>query len=365
MGMAICLFFRNQTFVMAPGFWWLALSMSFSPALQAQSGNLFESDEVLTITLSGPLNELLRDRTGDPRYFDVTLSYTAEAGGEVEIPLRARTRGNFRRMAANCEYPPLLLNFSKNVSKNSIFSQQDKLKLVTPCRGDGYVVREYMVYTLYNQITPLSFKARLVKVVLNDPALKSKLQQPFYGILLEEEDQMAERNKMVSIDRQLVKPERTQADNFLTMAVFQYLIGNTDWSVQYRQNIKLISPDTLARPVTVPYDFDHAGIVGAPYAKPAEALQLSSTRQRRFRGYCISDMAHFEKVITHYNHVKEELYSVYTSGTLLDENYVKSTLKYLDDFYKTINDSKKVKEEFQYPCRKDGTGNVVIRGLKN
>jgi hypothetical protein len=170
---------------------------------------------------------------------------------------------------------------------------------------------------------------------------------------------------MVSIDRQLVKPERTQADDFLTMAVFQYLIGNTDWSVQYRQNIKLIAPDTLAWPVTVPYDFDHAGIVGAPYAKPAEALQLSSTRQRRFRGYCISDMAHFENVITHYNKIKEELYSVYTSETLLDENYVKATLKYLDDFYKTINDPKKLKEEFQYPCRKDGTGNVVIKGLKN
>ena len=36
----------------------------------------------------------------------------------------------------------------------------------------------------------------------------------------------------------------------------------------------------------VPYDFDFAGMVDAPYATPPAAIPLSSVRVRRYRGYC-------------------------------------------------------------------------------
>lgn len=55
--------------------------------------------------------------------------------------------------------------------------------------------------------------------------------------------------------------KRTQNEAYLTMAVFQYFIGNTDWSVEYQQNIKLLAIDSTSIPTTVPYDFDHAGTV--------------------------------------------------------------------------------------------------------
>ena len=42
---------------------------------------------------------------------------------------------------------------------------------------------------------------------------------------------------------------------------FEYMIGNTDWSVEYLQNIKLATVDSNSAPITIPYDFDHAGIV--------------------------------------------------------------------------------------------------------
>ena len=129
-------------------------------------------------------------------------------------------------------------------------------------------------------------------------------------------------------------------------------------------DVKLIARDSLSIPFTVPYDFDHAGIVGAPYALPAPELLLSSTRERRYRGYCMSDMKQFDMVLSNYNQLKDELYKVYSEVELLEENYLKSTVKFLDDFYKTINDPKRLKSEFQYPCRSDGTGNVVIQGLK-
>jgi len=342
----------------------LLFALCFRIDAFAQASQLFESEEVLEITFSGNIGELMKDRGDAPQYHDFKLSYKDSDNTFKEFPVRIKARGHFRKLKQNCNYPPLLVDFSTETSKNSIFSEQDKLKLVTPCRDEKYVIREYLVYRLYNLTTVRSFKARLVRftMISNDP--KTRSIEPLYGILLEEEDQMAKRNNSILVEGKLMRPGQTEKEDFLNMAVFEYMIGNTDWSVQYYQNVKLIANDSMATPVTVPYDFDHAGIVGAPYAQPAPALQMSSTRERRYRGYCIQDMSQFEPVLARYNQLKADFYKVYTENTLLEENYRKSTLKYLDDFYKIINDPKKLKIEFQYPCQSDGTGNVVIRGLK-
>ncbi len=325
---------------------------------------LFDNDEVLDITLSGNIRGLMKDRGNDAGYHNVQLSYKGSAGNMIAVPVKIKTRGNFRRTQGDCTYPPLMLSFSKeSPQKESLFSYQDKLKLVTPCQGDKYVVREYLVYKLSNLFTPKSFHARLVRVVYND-TIKVKKSEPLYGMILEPENQMAKRNNMVSVTRRLVRPEQTIPSDFLMMAVFEYLVGNTDWSVQYMQNIKLMASDSLGIPVTVPYDFDHAGIVDAPYALPAEALQMASIKERRYRGYCITDMKRFDEVFARFNQLKPEIYSIYSSCPLLEESYIKSTLKFLDAFYKTINDPTLAKSAFLYPCNKEGTGNVVIKGIR-
>jgi hypothetical protein len=326
---------------------------------------LFETDELLEISLSGSLKKLLNDRSQAPQYYPLVVSYHTGDSIKMSIAARARTRGHFRRMKENCTYPPLYLNFSKSDTlKASVFKKQDKIKLVMPCRGDEYVVREWMIYRLYNLVSPVSFKARLVRVKLDDATAKKEVP-PFYGILLEDESQMAKRNGLVPVNKKL-QPEQTEAEAFLTMAVFEYMIGNTDWSVQYQQNIKLVAPDSQALVTTVvPYDFDHAGLVNAPYAKPAEELHMASVRQRRYRGYCIRNLKRFEGVISHFNRLKKDIYELYSNCTLLDANYIKSTTKFLDDFYATINDPRTLEREFLYPCDESKTGNVVIKGLKD
>lgn len=324
--------------------------------------DLFDSEDVLTIVLKGDLRTILNDRTDKPKTRPLTLSYTQDST-EIAIPVEVRTRGHFRRLKENCNYPPLLIQFSKEGEKlSSIFRQQSKLKLVMPCISDQFVIREWLVYKLYNLITPNSFHARLVKVKLEDSKNK-KSPAPFYGILLEEEKQLAKRVKSVSIERK-IKPAETQQDAFLTMAVFQYMIGNTDWSVEFMQNIKLLMPEKSVMPIPVPYDFDHAGIVGATYAQPAPELLMNSVRERRYRGYCITDMNVFNSVVEHFNRLKNDIYKTYTSCSLVDDKYIKSTTQYLDEFYTTINNPKKLQKEFSYPCDKNGTGNVVIKGLK-
>ncbi len=326
---------------------------------------LFETDEVLEISLQGSLKKLLNDRSQAPQYFPLVVSYITGDHSKLAIAARARTRGHFRRMKENCTYPPLYLNFSKSDTlKASVFKKQDKLKLVMPCRGDEYVVREWMIYRLYNLVSPVSFKARLVRVKLEDSTAKKEVP-PFYGILLEDESQLAKRNGLVPVAKKL-QPEQTEAEAFLTMAVFAYMIGNTDWSVQYQQNVKLLARDSQALVTTVvPYDFDHAGLVNAPYAKPAEELHMASIRQRRYRGYCIRNLKRFDGVISRFNDLKKDIYELYATCTLLEANYIKSTTKFLDDFYATINDPRTLEREFLYPCDESKTGNVVIKGLKD
>ena len=352
---------KNIHFSLWLGFISLFCTTATAQPAENSTDGLFDSDSVLTLQLSGDIKALVKDRSDNMQYHPITLSYETNDNVKVSIPIKVKTRGHFRRTQADCRYPPLLLNFSKDIPENSIFKNQDKLKLVTPCVADKYVVYEYLVYKVFNLITEKSFKARLVKVTYDDNGKKS---DPQYGILLEEDDEMAKRNNAILVKDKLVKPEQTQQDDFLKTAVFEYLIGNTDWSVQFYQNIKLIAADSTSIPSTVPYDFDHSGIVGAPYAKPAAELLLSSTRQRRYRGYCITDKSLFDNTFELFNQKKEEIYNVYTRCPLLERSYVKSTVKFLDHFYKTINDRKSVEYEFGYPCDKNGTGNVVIMGLK-
>lgn len=323
----------------------------------------FSDDAILDITLSGNLNELLNDRAEKSKYHTVTVSYKTADGSDFNITANAKTRGHFRKLRSNCIYPPLLLNFLNTDSlEQSVFKGQKKLKLVMPCAADNFIVKELLVYKLYNLVTPQSFRARLVRIKLADTKRKKNVKS-FYGLLLEDENEMARRNGSKVIETK-TKPEYTDRIPFLTMAVFQFLIANTDWSVQYNQNIKLIATDSLAFLTVVPYDFDHSGIVETPYARPTEELQMFSIRERRYRGFCISDLSQFEPIVLFYNSIKKEIYTLYKSCNLLDTQYKDKTIAYLDEFYQTINTPELMQKAFGYPCDKNGTGNIIIRGLK-
>lgn len=323
--------------------------------------NLFASDKILNITLEGNVRELLNDRSGTAVYYPFILTCKNEKDAEVSIPINVKTRGHFRREKTNCLYPPLLLSIPPTDS-SSVFPAGAKLKLGMPCKGEDFVVHEWLVYKLYNLLTPQSFRARLVKVNLKDTKNK-KTVSPFFGIILEEENQMAARNNLVVIKKKL-SPQEINIQSFLRMAVFEYFIGNTDWSVEYLQNIKLLASDSASVPFSVPYDFDLSGFVNAPYAKPAEELQMNSVRERRYRGYCIKDMKKFDSAIAFYNSLKSAIYKTITDCPFVDSKYKKETLKYFDEFYAILNDPAALKKEFQYPCSKYGTGNVIIKGLK-
>ncbi|MEO8111857.1 MAG: hypothetical protein ABI594_17550 [Ginsengibacter sp.] len=333
------------------------------PLIHYTETGLFNNDSILHIKLTGRLNELFTDRKDNMVYHPLLLQYQEKDSSYISISVKAKARGNFRRLKENCKWPPIMLNFSqKEKSKNSVFANQHKLKLVVPCQGDEYVIKEWLVYKLYNLITEKSFRGRLVQVEFED-SLQQRKTETYYCILLEDEKQMAERNKAELIDKKMIRMEQTNIPAFTKMAVFQYMIGNTDWSVPYLQNIKLLSLKPNEFPYAVPYDFDHAGIVNAPYAGAAPELEISSILERVYRGYCNNDQLSFPEAFDFFNKHKDEFYNVYKNCPLLTVKYVKFVTKFLDEFYKTINSTKAAAAEFKKPC----TTNIRIelKGLKD
>ncbi len=342
----------------------LAVKRSFQPA---GSVDLFQSDEILELILEGDIDALMNDRGEDPSYHLMKLHYSSKEGEAVEgsLDLRVRVRGNFRRLKENCEKPPLKFNFKKHEApEGSIFQGLSELKLVVPCQGADYVIREYLAYKSYNLLTDYSFRVRLIRLTYHDVS-NNKTTDPEFGFLIEDTKDMAIRNQAVVYKQQNLRPENLYQPEFLKMSVFDYMIGNTDWSIQYHHNVKLILLENERVFVPVPYDFDLTGIVSSPYAKPAEELKLRSVRERVFRGYCLEDLNKLTPILDRFRMLKQQIYAVYTEAELLDQRYVASTVKYLDDFYKVINHPKKRLKEFSYPCKKSGTGNIVISGLKN
>lgn len=322
---------------------------------------LFASDAVLSLTLTARMQPILRDRI-PPKANEkgirhpALLTVVADSGGLVQLPVSLQVRGHFRRDAANCTFPPLYLTVPKQTTKGTPFTKQSSLKLVTHCTNEDYVLREYLVYRLYNILTELSFKARLAQVTYADSAKK---QNSFtrWGILLEDDSDMAKRNRARTY-KSRYRAENCDTIATATMAIFEYMIGNTDWSVVFQHNIRLVVDSTKARPLPVAYDFDHSGLVGAPYAKPAEQLPITSVQERLYRGP-IYPLSVLNRVIAHFNALKPQLYAVYENEKRVESRYVKQTLSYLDYFYKLLNDPQKVRSVFQ----DHGGRGVQIKGL--
>ncbi|NGP77412.1 hypothetical protein G3570_12260 [Balneolaceae bacterium YR4-1] len=332
---------------------------------QAEKPDLFASDEPLEIRLEGDVGELMDDRGEDPDYHLMKLHYNLQNTPEKALDLRVRVRGNFRRLEENCDKPPLKFNFKDHPAPDtSIFAGQKELKLVVPCDGEKYVVREYLTYKLYNLITDYSFKVRQVRFSYHDSE-KNKFSDPVFAFLIEDQNLLAERKVATLYDRNNLRPESIDEQPFLRLSVFAYLIGNTDWSVQFQHNLKVLFLEKEKVFVAVPYDFDLVGLVSSPYAKPAEALRLRSVRERVYRGHCMEDLSPLDPIFDEFRKLKPEMYALYTGNELLEEDYIDWTLDYFDDFYKIINNRKKRDKVFSYPCNQYGTGNVVISGMDN
>lgn len=329
-----------------------------------QNQGLFDSDEIIDIRLEGDIRTLMNDRGDDPSYHFMKI-HVQSMGTEETQGLRVRARGNFRRLKENCDTPPLRFNFSRHeVPEHSLFAGQRSLKLVVPCKGEEFVIREYLTYKIYNLFTDYSFRVRPVRLTYHDSG-NNRTSNPQFAFLIEHKNSLASRNNASLIERMNLRPEIVDQEAFLRMSVFAYMIGNTDWSVQYLHNMEMLFLNNEKIYVSVPYDFDLVGLVSAPYAKPAEALRLRSVRERVYRGYCLEDLSVLDNTFKQFQELKPEIYKLISENDMLEARYIRFATNFLDEFYDTLNNPRRMARAFSYPCDSRGTGNIVISGMQN
>lgn len=322
-------------------------------AREAEAAPLFASHEPLVLTLRTDI-KWLRDKRSDEEEVEGTVTLVGADGTELTLPVQVRTRGIFRRQKRNCNFPPLRLNFPKSEMEGTVFEGQDKIKLVTPChdsRGSyqDYVFREYLAYRLYQLLTPISFRVRLVEITYEDIDDNYDTRTK-YGFLMEDEDQMAARNFGMLEESDELNPAHTSAEYSVAMSLYQYMIGNTDWSSYQFHNVKLVHSESDLY-YTVPYDFDFAGSVDARYASPDESLGLRSVRERRFRGFCFPQVRQREQWATFFNERRQAITDLYMGFDLLDEGDREDALKYFDDFWEVLEDERKYERHIVLNCR--------------
>jgi hypothetical protein len=212
-----------------------------------------------------------------------------------------------------------------------------------------YVLREYLVYRLYQMLTPRSFGARLARVTYVDARGR---MEPLatYSFFVEDQDRLAMRHGARVIEVEGGKFEDLDADNAGVVSLFQYMIGGTDWSVWGLHNIRLMQ-DTLNGTVyAVPYDFDWTGLVHTEYAVPDTRLRISSVRQRLYRGQCRTE-EQWAPILDQFKQLKDSADALYGGFPDLDPGYVRETQEYFDAFYRVIGDSQSLKREIVEKCR--------------
>ena len=329
----------------------LIVSLNSSAASKADS--LFRSDEVVRMELRSDFSAIQKDRDQNPEYHDGQLIYYTPSNEQVRLSVKVMVRGNFRLKPENCSFPPLLVNFRKNGTANTLFENQDKLKLVTPCQSEAYVIDEYTVYKLYNEVTDLSFKVRLAKILYFDTGRNKALFEA-YSFFIEDKDHVAERNSLIAKDR-FITPFDIDRDNYIKLSFFQYLIGNTDWWVSSRKNILLLqSRDSSSGPFAVPYDFDFSGFVNAAYTYPFRETGYSTDNRRVYKGICYTD-AELKEVFEFYKGLRPVFESIINNQDLIPRYNRKEILRYLKGFYSVIDSKYLIKQNILDMCetRKD------------
>ena len=324
-----------------------------APDDTAPLSKFFASEDPLPITLTLNIKRIRGDKDDNAPWRDATITYTPPGASAPEVlPLKLKTHGIWR--LNHCEFPPIRLDFSKDNTKKTIFAGLNKPKLTNFCRDDDtyeqYVLQELQAWRIYWTITHNTHAARALRVTYVDSASGKPLTTR-YAFISEDPGRMAARLGGKLLDIKGAGPDDMQPGPMVMMGVFEYLIGNTDFSVSGLHNIELFTRTDGTDPIPIARDFDFSGLVNARYATTDPHLRIHVVRDRLYRGYCAPD-AEYPKAFALFDAKKDAIYALYHDkvGALLQPKIVEETTKYLDEFYKTIDNPKNAKSDIIEAC---------------
>ncbi len=314
--------------------------------------DFFDSDEILEVKMKFSVKEM-KYETNDSTYLDSYFYYKDEKGTWDSVFVDLRARGNFRR--DNCYYPPIRMKVKKKNAKGSILEGHKNFKIVLPCAksksADAYLVKEYLCYQLFEEVSEYTFSTRMVKISLEDQDSKNGEPEELMGFLIEHDDDVADRFggeilKEVKIAPTFMVDTATVRHDF-----FQMMIGNTDWSSLFRHNEKVLKLDQQ-RVVPLAYDFDMTGLVNPPYAKTSDIEGQEVITDRVFRGFC-RDEALMEHVRQEFLAKESEIiHELVRFESMLPSAHLKMANSYLEEFFAMLKNDRMFRSKVMDACRK-------------
>lgn len=323
----------------------LQLQLTFGQSSLLNRQQFFLDDRLIEVSLTTDIKRL-RTQKKVPTWQPCNITMRFSDTMVITEEIRVQPRGIYRKF--NCDIAALMLNFKNPASPK--LSPLKKLKLVGGCRmGSGnedLLLKEYMGYKIYNLISIMSFRVRLLHISYNDSKQKYKPYSQ-YAFLIEDMTDLAARNNCVEVKKKVFARDGTDREQMTVVDLFQYMIGNTDWSIPNFHNVKLMVPksDTFAKPYVVPYDFDYAGLVDAPYAIPNEHLPITKVTERYYKGFprTIDELL---KVLDIFKEKKEVIKFTVNNFSLLNTKVKSQMTRYLEEFYEIIDDRKLIRSHF-------------------
>jgi hypothetical protein len=332
----------------------LAVSVFFAQPAHAQ--RLFRTDSALTVTITTDLGPLLKQRDSLELVKHPAVLVYDNGGKPVSVPVRLRARGHFRRQARNCDFPPLWLDVKSSDAKQTVLSGLNKLKITTSCQPkstayEQYILQEYAVYRMYAALTDNSFRTRLLHVTYRD-TLGKTAPVTSWAFLIESIDDVAIQLQRKVLPAQGARFDDLDQDALSVLSMFEYFIGNTDWSISALHNIALMQ-DSSAHIVPVAFDFDWVGAVDARYAFPDKSLKIRSVTDRLYRGNCMTP-PQLKAVLDRFRAKRPAMDAVFAQTPQLAPDRVKKMQSYFNDFWKRIDDPRGLQREISDDCQKSG-----------
>jgi hypothetical protein len=317
---------------------------------EQKSPLLFESDAILELAMPVDFETLCRpSQDPDCDFVAFPLEYRADDGNWQALSVELRRRDGWRAQHTNCRIPTLFIRFPPESAQGTPFEGLSTLALTSHC-GKGivveggrsielpsdfepYVINEYLGYRLYNVLTEASLRVRLARIRYSDPD-NPRLSITRDAFFAEHFDSLARRNGAELVPEGQFDATRLDAEAAARLALFQYMIGNTDWSIERQDNVVILQMED-GHQVPVLYDLDQSGLVNPHYAKPAAGLPIRTVRQRFFQGYCHPDFdwdALFGLFIGSESEIKTVLSRV--PGLRRGDRRIAGV--YLDEFFDTL-----------------------------
>ena len=314
--------------------------------------DLFGIDEPLNLTLKFDIKHFEKAKLKE-EYQPAEMTCYVNDSFHVTHEVRVKARGIYR--LSNCKMPPIWVNIKHAGIEAEDLTGVNKLKLVTRCKPgtiyDTYVLREYLVYKIWNILSPYGFDVRLVRLTYVDTGRKDKTDSN-WGYLIEPEEMMAERNNCMPIKNDRLSVRTVNQEIMDKVALFCYMIGQVDYSVTGRHNLKILSSKVYGTTglIPVPYDFDYSGLVNTSYSTPDPNIDISSVRERYYLGSCRTP-EEYEETVRWLAAYRDEITDLIQNFQYMDEKERMKMIEYINSYYDESESKNFVQRKIQATCR--------------